>query len=201
MTSSRHALLHAALLGFGLGAAWGVVARAWMRLVSTSHEFSWAGTVAIVVLAAVFGTGVGLAPAARRATGWRRWLRLAVLPGMVMFLGQGLPLLPAVVLAGPLVGRRHPLAKLAAAVAVVGPGVAFWWTERLDETTMLSAPLHVRLGLLVGMPAISAALAWAGHLMWGPLPRRPETTLDPPPQRSVGVAGPRPQQAAQRLQA
>ena len=168
-----------------------------MRLVSTSHEFSWEGTLAIVLLAAVFGTGVGLASAARRMTGRRRWLRLAVLPGMVLFLGQGLPLLPAVVVAGPLVGRRNLLAKVVAAVAVGGPGVVLWWTERLDETTMLSAPLHVRLGLLVGMPVLSAALAWAGHLMWGPLKHRHEATRP----GSVGLARPRPQQAAQRLQA
>ena len=196
MTTSRHAMLRAALIGFGLGAVWGVAARAWMRLVSTSHEFSWVGTLAIVGLAAVFGTGVGLASAARRTTGWRRWLRLAVLPGMILFLGQGFPFLPAVLVAGPLVGRRNPLAKLAAVVAVVGPGVAFWWTERLDETTMLSAPLHVRLGLLFGMPVLAAALAWAGHLMWGPLPVRQQATRP----GSVGVARPRSQQAAQRLQ-
>ena len=196
MTSSRHAVLRAALIGFGLGAAWGVVARVWMRLVSTEHEFSWAGSLAIVVLAAVFGTGVGLATVARRLAGRRRWLRLAVLPGMVLFLGQGLPLLPAVVIGGPLLGRRNPLAKAVAAVAVVGLGVAFWWTARLDETTMLSAPLHVRLGLLVGMPVISAALAWAGHLLWGPLPPRRQVAGP----GSVGVTRPRPQQAAQRLQ-
>lgn len=191
-------LLRAAALGAAGGAAWGVAARAWMRLVSTSHEFSWVGTLAIVALAAVLGTGVGLASAARRHRGWRRRLRLAVLPGMILFLGQGFPLAPAFVLAGPLLGRRHPLAKGVAVLAVVAPGVVFWWTARLDETTMLSAPLHVRVGLLVGMPLLSAALAWAGHLVWGPLPK--ETGVAAP--RSVdGVGRARPQEAAQRLQA
>jgi hypothetical protein len=198
MTSSRHVLLRAALGGAALGAAWGVLARAWMRLVSTSPEFSWAGSLAIVVLAAVFGAGVGLSSAARRSRGWRRWLRLAVVPGMILFVGQGLPLLPAFALAGPLLGRRNPLAKGVAALSVVGPGVLFWWTERLDETTMLSAPLHVRLGLLLGMPAISVALAWAGHLVWGPLPQRQGA----PTRASVdGVGRARPQQPTERLQA
>src|SRR5689334_14985007 len=111
MTSSRHVVLRAGLEGAALGAAWGVLARAWMRLVSTSPEFSWAGSLAIVALAAVFGAGVGLSTSARRSRGWRRWLRLAVLPGMVLFAGQGLPLLPAFALAGPLLARRSALAK------------------------------------------------------------------------------------------
>ncbi|SDO64057.1 hypothetical protein SAMN04489867_0215 [Pedococcus dokdonensis] len=207
MTTSRHAVLRAALTGFGLGAAWGVLARAWMRMVSTEPEFSWSGSIAIVLVAAVFGTGVGVATAARRQRGRRRWLRLAILPGMVMFLGQGLPLLPALVVAGPLVGRRSRLAKAVAALAVVGPGVLFWWTERLDEVHMLSTPWHVRVGFLGGMPLISAALAWAGHLAWGPLPRptaetEPETEpVSEPVSDSVGgFAGPRPQEAAQGLQ-
>ena len=198
MTGSRHGLLRAALWGAALGTAWGVLARAWMRLVSTSPEFSWAGTLAIVVLAAVFGAGVGLSAAARRRRGWRRWLRLTVVPGMVLFAGQGLPLLPAFALAGPLAGRRSPVAKAVAALAVVGPGVLLWWTERLDETTMLSAPLHVQLGLLLGMPVISVALAWAGHLVFGPLP---QGEAAPRPVSVDGVGRARPQQAPERLEA
>ena len=191
-------LPRAALLGAAAGAVWGVAARAWMRLVSTSPEFSWVGSLAIVGLAAVFGAGVGVSSAARRRRGWRRWLRLAVVPGLLLFVGQGLPLLPAFALGGPLAGRRHPLAKLLAALAVVGPGMAFWWTARLDETTMLSGPLHVRLGFLLGMPVISAALAWAGHLVWGPLAQDQEGSAS----RSVDRVGrPRPQQAAERLEA
>jgi hypothetical protein len=191
-------LPRAALWGAAGGAVWGVAARAWMRLVSTSPEFSWAGSLAIVGLAAVFGAGVGLSSAARRHRGRRRWLRLAVVPGMLLFVGQGLPLLPAFALAGPLFGRRSLVAKAVAGLAVVGPGVLLWWTERLDETTMLSAPPHVRLGLLLGLPVISLALAWAGHLVWGPLPEQPVA----PVRGSVdGVGRARPQQAAERLQA
>lgn len=203
MSTSWRPVLRSAMTGAALGAVWGALARAWMRMVSTDPEFSWSGTLGIVGFAAVFGALVGIASAARRQRGWRRALRWAVLPGLVLFAGPGLPLLPAFVVAGPLAGRRHGLAKAVAAVAVVGPGVVFWWTERLDEVHMLSAPLHVRLGYLVGMPVVSAALTLAGHLVWGPL----RTSGQAPTSGSGGsgsvggVAGPRPQEAAQRLQA
>jgi len=138
-----------------------------MRLVSTEPEFSWAGTLAIVVLSAVLGAGVAVSSVARSRHGWRRVARLAVVPGMVMFAGQGLPFLPAFVVGGLLLRRRHLPARLATALAVVGPAVLLWWSERLDEYTMLSAPYRVQIGLLVGMPLLATVLAFAGDLVWG----------------------------------
>jgi len=190
MTSSRHVLLRAALIGFGLGAAWGVVARAWMRLVSTEPEFSWSGTLMIVGLSGVLGLLIGLSWRARHATGRRQWFRLLFVPGLLLFAGQGAPLAPGLLVAGPLLRRPGLLARMGTALALFGPAVLLWWSERLDEDTMLSAPTRVQLCLLVGMPVLSTALALAGHLVLGPLKVR-----------SVDVAGPRPQQAAQRLQA
>ena len=166
---SRHAVLRAALIGFGLGAAWGVAARAWMRLVSTSPEFSWSGTSMIVGVSAVFGMLVGLSWRARHATGWRRWFRLLFVPGLILFAGQGLPLAPGFLVAGPLLRRRGLIARLVALVAIAGPGALLWWTGRLDEETMLGAPMHVQVGLLFGMPVLATALALAGHLVLGPL--------------------------------
>lgn len=175
MTTSRHAVLRAALVGFGLGAAWGVVARAWMRLVSTEPEFSWAGTSMIIGLSGVLGLLIGLSWRARHSTGGRRWFRLLFVPGLILFAGQGAPLAPGLLVAGPLVRRRGLLARAVAVLAIVGPGVLLWWTERLDETTMLSAPLHVQLALLFGMPVLSLALALAGHLVLGPLGERAQS--------------------------
>lgn len=165
-----HVMLRATLLGGGLGLAWGVAARVWMRLISTAPEFSWAGTLGIIGLSGIFGAGVGAAAAARRASGWRRWMRLAFLPGMVLFAGQGMPFLPALLIGGPLVRRRSILGKAVALVAIVGPAVAFWEDVRFDEYTFLSAPLRIQLSMLVGMSLLSGALAWAGSLMWGPRP-------------------------------
>ena len=169
MTGSRHAVLRAALTGLGLGAAWGVVARAWMRLVSTEPEFSWAGTSMIIGLSGVLGLLIGLSWVARHATGPRRWFRLLFVPGLILFAGQGAPLAPGLLVAGPLVRRRGLLARAVTVLAIAGPGVLLWWSGRRDEDTLLSAPMHVQLGLLFGMPVLSTALAFAGHLVLGPL--------------------------------
>jgi hypothetical protein len=142
-----------------------------MRLLSTAPEFSWFGTSMIVGFSAVFGAGVGIAAAARGARGWRRLLRLGFLPGMVLFAGQGMVFLPALLVGGPLLRRRALVARAVAVLALTGPAVLLWWDGRLDEETMNTAPLRVQVVLLVGMPLLSAALAWAGSLMWGPVPQ------------------------------
>jgi len=62
----------AVLGGAGLGLMWGSAARIWMRLISTQPEFTIPGTVAILMIAGLFGACVGLAFAARRR-GWLGW--------------------------------------------------------------------------------------------------------------------------------
>jgi hypothetical protein len=159
----------AALLGLGAGLAWGVAARVWMRLVTTEAPgFSWVGTLAILGLAGVFGAGVGLWWSARGAEGRRRWRRLALLPGLLLFAGQGLPFLPAFI-GGALARRGYPLLRPLAAVTVVGPAVALWWGVRFDEVTFLAAPARVQVAMLVGMPLLALAVAVAGHVALGPL--------------------------------
>jgi len=163
-----HAMLRAALTGLGLGAAWGVAARVFMRLVTTEQpSFSWAGTLGIIGLAAVLGAGVAVASEARlrrRRAFW--WLALA--PGLLLFAGPGMPFIPAFVLGGLLLRRRHVLARLGALVAIAGPGVAFWWVDRLDEVHMLGAPARVQAAELVVLPLLSLVLALAGDRLWGP---------------------------------
>ncbi|KRF25678.1 hypothetical protein [Phycicoccus sp. Soil803] len=172
MTGSRRAVLRAALIGLGLGVAWGAAARVWMRLVSTTPEFSWAGTAIILGFSGLLGLLLGLSWRARHATGRRRWFRLLFLPGLILFAGQGAPLAPGLLVAGPLLRRPGVLARAGTVLAVAGPAVALWWTERLDEDTMLSAPTRVQVWLLIGMPVLSTALAFAGHLVLGPLGQR-----------------------------
>src|SRR3954453_23581034 len=87
-------LPRAAALGAVTGAAWGVLARIWMRLISGNPEFSWTGTLLIIGFAAMLGGGLGLAARARLA-GRSRWWTLAVVPGFVLCLSSGMVLSPS----------------------------------------------------------------------------------------------------------
>jgi hypothetical protein len=98
-------MLGAAGRGFALGVAWGLVARIWMRLISTDPEFSWSGTIAILVLAGIAGLSLGLIHGSR-AQGRSRWWLLAVVMVLPLFASPGLPFLPAVFLGGLAFGRR-----------------------------------------------------------------------------------------------
>ncbi len=159
MTSSRHALLRAALVGTALGAAWGVLARVWMRLVSTEPEFSWTGTIFIVLLATVFGLCVGFAAETRRQ-GRSVWWLVSAVPALLLFAGQGFLFLPGTLVAGVLLARRSVVARRVAWLALLVVPVLLWRDLRLDEDTMLSAPVRVQVAAGVGMPLLGWWLAW-----------------------------------------
>ena len=152
--------------GFVLGAGWGVLARVYMRLVSTDPAFSWTGTLFIVGLSAVFGAVLGLVHAAR-VRGGRAWWRLAVLPGLLLFAGPGVVLFPAVLLGGCAWGTRAwwPARALAAAVVAALPVVLWVTTPALDRIG-LSATVSV-----VGLWALSVPLAAAGGTWFRRWPR------------------------------
>ena len=173
---TRRGLLRAAAVGLAAGALWGVAVRVFMRLVTTEEPgFSWVGTGFILALSAVFGAAVGVAAQARRE-GRSRWWLLVALPGLLLFAGQGAPFLPAFVLGGialriglgaPRAARtRRVVALVAALVAVAAMPVVLWQVDRLDEYTMLSAPVRVQLAELLLMPVLSAWLAWHGRSLW-----------------------------------
>ena len=129
--------------GAGLGLVWGIVARIWMRLISTNPEFSISGTVAILVIATVFGAWTGFAYAARRR-GWRRWghylPRSLVVAFFIPFgIAGGLPLMLTVLVATLGVTQR----------AVVG----LWVLAGLS--------ILLAVGTDIGVPAIAAGIALA----------------------------------------
>jgi hypothetical protein len=97
------------------------VSRGWMRLISDDPEFSWSGTIFIVIAFTVAGLGHGVAWATR-ATGGRRWSTVARWAGAVLtlplFVGAGALMLPTVI-AGSLARWRTDWAPWARAVAVV----------------------------------------------------------------------------------
>ena len=118
------------LLGGLLGGlAWGIYARVWMRFISTDPEFSWTGTLFIVIGFGIAGLGQSGAYLGRRA-GLRRGrmtvLRVFTFASLLpLGMAAGGPMLPAVVLA-PLAithtdwsGRMRLLVGVVAMIPVV----------------------------------------------------------------------------------
>jgi hypothetical protein len=111
--------------GAGLGALWGAQFRGWMRFVSTDPEFTWSGTLLIVILMGAFGATQGLAWAGLRL-GWRGWRRalvrvLGVVGLLPTTLGAGMTMAPCT-LAGSLAAHRSDwprAARVAAALAAL----------------------------------------------------------------------------------
>jgi hypothetical protein len=97
------------------GALCGVAARAWMRLISSDPEFTWAGTLSIVALFAVVGTAQGCAVAVRSRSRWvRAPVRVAAgLFALLLGVGPGMLLLPLLVCAPLAIARTrwHPLVR------------------------------------------------------------------------------------------
>lgn len=96
--TERHPRVWAAVLGgAGFGLVWGIAARLWMRLITTTPEFSIPGTAGILIITTVFGAWAGLAFVARRR-GWRGWRHyvprsLAVIFFIPFGIAGGLPLM------------------------------------------------------------------------------------------------------------
>ncbi len=130
-------------VGLALGTGWGVLARVFMRLVSSTPEFSWAGTLLIVGLSATLGAGIGLVAGAR-ASGRTRWWRLAPLPGLVLFASPGMLLLPGAV-----------GVALAASVRRV-------WLRVLLCVAGLAGTLVPALGFDDGEAVVRTPATWAG---------------------------------------
>jgi len=94
-------MLSAGLFG---GLALGIIARAWMRLISEDPEFTWSGTIFIVGAFTVFGFTQSVVAVTRRRSR-RRWVLTIVrvvgtIGLMPLFIGAGAIMLPTVVAGG-----------------------------------------------------------------------------------------------------
>lgn len=153
------------------GATLGAAARAWMRVISTDPEFSWDGTMFIVIGFAIFGTGQAVSWLGRqRAT--RRWQRrsaravgaVAMLP---LFLGAGGVMAPTVLGAGLASSRtdwRRGWRALAALVAAA-PVVAVSRDVVVDHGRSARA-----LAGVLGLLAVYGAVVAAGRATFAPPP-------------------------------
>lgn len=177
-----------AALGFLLGVTWAVVARAWMRLISTEPSFSWAGTGELLVLAGLVGAALGVVQAARRRGGRGRWRWLYLLVPFFLA-GPGAPLLPAVVLGGWGL-RRGPVGRAVAAVGLLSaPAIllAMTWDE-VDHWLMPYPDTVYRAILGGGGLLLSAAAAWGSTVALAPWPRRAGATVAPADQATATTA-------------
>lgn len=171
-----------AALGALLGVGWGVLARVWMRLISTEPEFSWSGTIAILVLAGWLGMGIGLVYGTRRAAK-HRWLGLLAIPGILLFTGAGIQLLPSFVFGSAIWNRAQPpLARwLLAAVGwgmVLVPTYFVWKDGRFDEVSWTTLSILDQAVLTIGYGLMSLSVAYAAWFLWRPVPS-PSTISSP----------------------
>lgn len=160
----------------GAGMAWGVLARLWMRVISTDPEFTMSGSVFIVGAFTVAATCQAVAIVTRhRRSVVRIAGRLIGLLGMLpLFIGAGATMLPTVVGGGLALGQRNwprPLRVLAAVVGIV-PAIAI--------AVSIADDLGFRWRLVVGVSglvllyggivvAVTASLGRTGDAR--PLPR------------------------------
>jgi hypothetical protein len=155
----------AAALGAAAGAGWGVLARIWMRLITSDPEFSWSGTLAIIGLAALLGCGVGLVAESRRE-GRSLWWSLAVIPGMALFLSPGMVLVPSFLVGALAFARRGGIAR---AVGWAGIGVSvvgFPLLVALDPEPGSDTSRSQLAVFVIGFSLMATSLAWAGSHIW-----------------------------------
>ncbi len=167
------------MLAIGLfgGAALGIAARAWMRLISDDPEFTWGGTIFIVMAFTIFGFTQSIVAVARRRTK-RRWtLTLARVIGTVglmpIFVGAGAVMVPTVVGGGLALARVewHRVARLICLVLAAAP-VLFVGS---DLVSSFGWSLHAVAGF-VGMLAVYGTVVLATRFTFAAQPggrRRP----------------------------
>jgi hypothetical protein len=91
------------------GFVWGIVARSWMRLITSDPEFTWSGTLFIVGAFTIAFTAQGVALAVRRR-GSARWAQtivrtVALVLALPLGSGAGIAMLPALVTGSIAAGR------------------------------------------------------------------------------------------------
>lgn len=174
-------------VGLFAGAGWGIVAQAWMRLISEHPEFSWSGTLYIVGAAAVIGSVVALAHVAM-ARQWRAAMVLRVPAVMVhVLLGMGPGALLTIVFGSIALARRRfglamriALGLLALGLLVLAVGIPRGVGD--GGSSMAAALIAAGVGVVVlvvsgwrtrvvlGTLAVLAALGLSGTVLATDIP-------------------------------
>lgn len=162
-TITVYGLLLGAGRGAVLGLAWGLSARIWMRAITDAPGFSWTGTLMILGLATWLGLGSGLLAAARRG-GRKPWWALLGAPGLLLFAGPGMVMLPAALFGGLAFSARAHAWRLVGWLAIATPAtliVALSGDEPVTDDLLLFA-IGGGVLLSIGLALLGAPL-WAGR--------------------------------------
>jgi len=165
--------LAALAIGLVAGAALGVAARAWMRLISEDPEFTWSGTLFIIGGFAVFGLAQAVVAQGRgrvRGRGGLSALRALGGVGMLpLFVAAGAIMAPTVIAGG--LARSHPAWPRSA--RAVATGVAALPVASVSYDLVSSFGWGWRsLAGTAGLLAVYAAIIWATGPTLRPLPDR-----------------------------
>lgn len=173
-------LPRAATLGAVTGAGWGLLARIWMRLISSDPEFSWTGTLAIIGLAALLGCGVGMVAASRRA-GRSLWWTLTVIPGLALFLSPGMLLAPCFLIGALAYARRGRILQALGWAGILLPIVgSMLLIAREPEPGSETTPTQL-VTFVIGFALMAITLAWTGSHIWRRRTPRATATTNLPP--------------------
>ena len=170
-----------------------------MRVISTDPEFTWSGSLAIVVAAAIPGLAMGVVLA--RGRRWRLLGMLAVLP---LCAGPGMVMIPTFVPGAMAIARRRRQPVPALVLALVAVVAAFVLVGRglLDELTVgravvgfvLYLPLAAWLAAMLAI-SLSPGRSLAGDHRDGRPARGvggerlgADRAVDPDPRVTVGPA-------------
>lgn len=150
------------------GVAWGINARLWMRFISTSLEFTWSGTLFIVIAFGLAGLAQSAAYLGRRAGLARPAMTVlrvvAVISLLPLGFGAGASMIPAIILGTlALTHRTWPrwLRGILAAVALL-PAVATALSF-FDDLSLMRAVVGA-----IWFVAIYAGIIWAARSSLGP---------------------------------
>ena len=154
--------------GLAGGLAWGTIARIWMRFISTNVEFTWSGTLFIVIgfgIAGLAQSGAYLGRRAKLARPAMTALRVvAVIALLPLGVAAGASMFPTIILATlALTHHTWPrwLRGIVAAVALfpaVATALSFF-----DDLSLIRAVVAV-----IWFLAIYAGIIWAARFSLGP---------------------------------
>jgi len=152
-----------------LGLLLGVVARAWMRLISTDPEFTMSGTLFIVLGFSFFGVMQSVAALAAQRP-WRDWPRrgarcLGVVGLLPLFVAAGAVMAPAVVFSG--LALWHPTWPRAIRWVLALLALANVVAVSMTITSDLGMSVRSLVGIC-GLVLIYGCIVWAAAGTFSP---------------------------------